>query len=227
MRRRRRLFSAILGVISIGLGSGMFSCSPGKPAQPPPAPSTSTSTAKTTSDDGLPICQRVCAVQTKCGGDPKACTMKCMPIARILLPEVLDQMVGCVEKKAPPSCDDDAVASRKRLIGECVVDATQSKGETARTNIALFAKAFCDRTKTCGSNTGVISASECMGEARGAIMSTEGDASGGLYGSLRASKLDEMIACLGGPCDQRKEHADEEVERCLNEVLAKAAESTP
>ena len=179
-------------------------------------------------DDGAPICQRVCAVQTKCGGDPKACTMRCMPIARILLPEVLDQMVGCVEKKAPPSCDDDAVAARKRLIGACVVEATQSKSETARDNIALFAKAFCDRTKTCGSSTGVISASECLGEARGAIMSTEGDASGGLYGALRTSKLDEMIACLGGvPCDQRKAHADEEVERCLNEIMAKAAETSP
>lgn len=178
-------------------------------------------------DDGAPICQRVCAVQTKCGGDPKACTMKCMPIARILLPDVLEQMVGCVEKRAPPSCDDDAVSARKRLIGACVVEATQTKAEAARDNIALFAKAFCDRTKTCGSNTGVVSASECLGEARGAIMSTEGDASGGLYGSLRASKLDELLACLAGPCEQRKEHADEEVERCLNEVLAKAAETSP
>ena len=173
MRRRRRPLPAILGASVVGLALALaasVSCGPGRPALPPPAPSSGASTAlKSTSDDGLPICQRVCVVQTKCGGDPKSCAMKCLPIARILLPEILEQMVLCVEKKAKPNCDDDAVADRKRLIGACVVEATQAKGEAARTNISLFAKAFCDRTKSCGSNTGVVSVSECLGEARGAM----------------------------------------------------------
>jgi hypothetical protein len=209
-------------------------CGPGKgPNGPPPPPSTSASTSASTAteDSGGPVCKRVCTVQTKCSKDVahdlEACTMKCLPIARVLDAEVLDHMVSCVEKKSPATCDDSdaGVAARKHLIGSCVIEATEARVEQARENISLFAKAFCDRTASCGSATGAISPSECLGEAKGQIMSTEGDSSGGLYGSFRPEKVDEMLLCLAGPCDQRKERADEDVERCLTGVLVKAAES--
>lgn len=204
-------------------------CSGG--TKPAVSPVTATSSASSSSsaaskEDLRPICQRVCTVQTKCGGNLAACNGKCMPIARVLLPQVLEQMVVCVEQKASAKCGDspEEIEARKHLVGACVLEATKGHDEQARANIALFAKAFCDRAQTCGSATGSFNVGECLGSAKGSILQTEGESSGGLYGSLRPSKLDEMIGCLGAPCEERKQEAADDLERCLDATLAKAAE---
>ena len=216
-------------VVAVGSIVAAFACGGGQqtsgPASTPTITATSSSAPTTTvADDAKAICARVCAVQTKCGGDVEACGMRCMPIARVLLPEVVVKMVECAESNAPKSCDGDDAEARKHLIGKCVVDATQMHMDAAKDTIALLAKAICDRDGSCGVPSSGGPA-ECLGRARGEIMSTEGESSGGLYGSLRPSKIDELVACLGGPCDQRQPQADAEVERCLDAVLAKAAES--
>lgn len=189
--------------------------------------STSASEKPPVNDGSDAACKRVCVVQTKCGGDPKMCSLKCLPIARVLQGEVVEAMVSCVEKKGgeKPGCDDDSVLARKRLAGECVLEATSTKKDSARANIELFAKAYCEASATCGNASGTVGVNECLGEARGAILATEGDSSGGLYGSIRSDRIDEMLKCFHGPCDQRKTTADAELERCLDATLAKAAEA--
>ncbi|GAC1534966.1 MAG: hypothetical protein NVS3B10_28380 [Polyangiales bacterium] len=231
----RPVLGAIAGAmrtaLTVGVSVGGAGCGPGGggPARTASAasaaPAASTSASAASADDGAPICKRVCAVQTKCGGDASACAMRCLPIARVLLPEVLERMVACVEHKAPAKCEDGEAAAdaRRHLVGACVVEATAQRMPEARDTIALFAKAYCDRSAGCGT-IGTVSPNQCIGSARGEIMSTEGEASGGLYGSMRPSRVDAMLACLGAPCDVRLQHADEDVDRCLNAVLAKAAE---
>jgi hypothetical protein len=217
---------AVVGIVPLSIVA-MVACGASNTGAPPTTPTitpTSSSTAEKPADDAKAICARVCSVQTKCGGDVSACTMRCLPIARVLLPEVVVKMVECAETNAPATCQGDDLEKRKHLIGKCVVDATQIHLEEAKSTIALLAKAFCDRNASCGTPS-PSSPSECLGEARGSIMSTEGESSGGLYGSLRPSKIDELVSCLGGPCDQRQPQADAEVERCLDAVLAKAAET--
>jgi hypothetical protein len=223
MRAGAALFVVVVGSIAAAFACG-GSQTTGGPSTTPTITATSSSVGTKTADDAKAICARVCAVQTKCGGDTSACSMRCLPIARVLLPEVVVKMVECAETNAPGSCEGDDLEKRKHLIGKCVVDATQLHMAEAKDTISLLAKAICDRDASCGvpSESGPA---ECLGHARGEIMSTEGESSGGLYGSMRPSKVDELVACLGGPCDQRQLQADAEVERCLDAVLAKAAES--
>ena len=215
-------------MVATGSIAAVLACSGGQtsggPSTVPTISAASSSVAEKPADDAKAICARVCAVQTKCGGDVSACSMRCLPIARVLLPEVVVKMVECAETNAPATCEGDDIEKRKHLIGKCVVDATQIHLAEAKDTIALLAKAICDRDASCGVPSSEGPA-ECLGHRRGEIMSTEGESSGGLYGSLRPSKVDELVACLGGPCDQRQPQGDAEVERCLDTLLAKAAES--
>ncbi|MGZ3449140.1 MAG: hypothetical protein ACXWUG_15605 [Polyangiales bacterium] len=174
------------------------------------------------------VCTRVCAVQTRCGGDAGSCRSRCMPIARTLAGDVLESLVSCVEKKASPTCEpgDAGTAARKQLVRTCTIEATQAKAEDAKANVDLFANAYCDRSQTCGVEGGSFVKSNCLGKARGAILATVSEGQGGLLGSLRPSKVDEMVKCISNAkCEGRKSDADEELSRCLDEILASAAES--
>jgi len=171
-----------------------------------------------------------------------------MPIARALTLPVLTKMVDCVEAKTPPgSCGGasspapspgasttdagaetsanaaDARAERRRIVAECTIDATRGEEASARSNVELFAKAYCERNATCG--VPGTSLSTCLGEARGAILATGGDSGVTLYGALRPSAVDELVVCLAAACDIRQKSAEGEVERCLTEVLAKGTDA--
>ena len=220
--------SRLVASIAALAGAIPFACGPsGGGGRPAAAPIASTSTSSSTAvDDGVSICQRVCAVQTKCGGDAAGCTQRCLPMARVLLPDVLEAILSCVAQKSPAKCDEtaDGIEARKHLIGQCTLDATQKHLDDARSTIDLFVKAYCARDGEC---TPASDAAECAGRGRAAIMGTEGDSSGGLYGSLRASKVDEIVTCMRGPCETHKTDAAEDLGRCLDDTLAKAAEPVP
>jgi len=173
------------------------------------------------------LCGRVCAAQAKCGAPKDPCVRRCLPIARVLQTDVVEAMVACVEKKSPPTCDntESGQKARARLVGQCTVEATEIKREEAGTNVDLFSKATCDRTKECGV-VGVFSQAECMGRSRDSIRKTEeaGTGSLALYGALRPSAVDGIVSCIkGSPCDKRSTEAAEELGTCLDAVLASAA----
>jgi len=159
----------------------------------------------------------------------ETCTQKCLPIVRVLEADIGESMVKCIETNGAGKCDEgeEGIAKRKKLVGTCVVDVTKDKVEQARINIDLFSKAFCDATKTCGNESGTFSPSTCLGSAKGSIMDTQYEYSGGLYGALRPSKVDDIVACMKGPCEKRRKEAAQDLDRCLDEVLAKAADAAP
>jgi hypothetical protein len=201
---------------------------PAKSVTPVASGSASTSSTAPPVSSDVAICTRVCAVQTRCGGDPTSCRTRCMPIARTLAGDVLESLVSCVEQKAPKECEpgDTGVAARKQLVRTCTIEATQAKAEGAKANVDLFANAFCDRSQVCGVEGGSFVKSNCLGKARGSILATVSEGQGGLLGSLRPSKVDEMVKCIANAkCEGRKADADEELSRCLDEILASAAES--
>jgi len=213
--------SVVAGSLGFLMAGG---CHPSATEKPPttPTPSASAST-KPAIPVEVSMCARACAVETKCGGDLAVCRQRCLPMARVLLDDVLATMVGCVEKSAPPACDDKDPAARKPLIGKCVLDATAEKATKDLENVELFAKAYCDRTQACGV-VGPFSAGKCLGEAKAKIRDTE--ESGYLYGSLRPGKVDEVVRCLGAvACDVRKPTADADMQRCIDDLMAKAAEA--
>lgn len=151
-----------------------------------------------------------------------------MPIARTLAGDVLESLVSCVEHKASPTCEagDTGVAARKQLVRTCTIEATEAKVENAKANVDLFANAYCDRSSVCGVEGGSFVKSNCLGKARGSILASVSEGQGGLLGSLRPSKVDEMVRCISNAkCEGRKGDADEELSRCLDEILASAAES--
>lgn len=229
--RHSSLVTALVTALSGGplLVAGLSSllaggCQPSPDGKPPatPAPSASVS-AKPAVPVEVATCARACAVETKCGGDLAVCKQRCLPMARVLLDDVLATMVACVEKSAPPVCDDKDPAARKPLIGKCVLEATAEKAAKDLENVELFAKAYCDRTQACGV-VGPFSAGKCLGEAKAKIRDTE--ESGYLYGSLRVGKVDEVVRCLGAvACDVRKPTADADMQRCIDDLMAKAAEA--
>jgi hypothetical protein len=190
-----------------------------------PAASASASAIASTSlgePAGRALCARVCAIEARCGAEPASCARRCMPIARTLTLAVLARLVDCVESRAATiSCDGDAArAARAKLVGECTLSAAATEGAAARTNVELFAKAYCDRNASCGVPGN--SSGTCLGEAKGAILDTGGDSGISLYGALRPSALDELVLCLGAPCEKRATTADGELNRCLTELLTNA-----
>lgn len=221
----------LLPVTSLTVALVVFACGPSnKPAQGPrPAASASASGSSASAPPpakDVAVCTRVCAVQTRCGGDPATCRARCMPIARTLTGDVLEAMVTCVETKASPTCEpgEAGATARRKLVGACTLDATKGKEDEARANVELFASAYCERTQQCGVE-GTFVKMTCMGKAKGTILNTETQG-GSLYGALRPTKVDEIVKCLrDAPCENRKGEADEELERCLDAALASAAES--
>ena len=214
--------------LALGALLSFAACGPGAGSTGPTVPATSgsVSAAAPAPPQAQAQCARVCTVQTRCGGDKATCITRCLPIARVLLAEVIEAMVSCAESKASPKCvEGEAAASeRRKLIGSCTIEATKTKMTEARANIELFAKAHCDRTQQCGTE-GTFSISTCLGETKGAMLSTEGEQSGAIYGALRGPKVDEIAVCLKtAPCEDRK-RADEELGKCLDATLAKAAEA--
>ncbi len=218
----RRIFFPIVFVSLLGCGNP----APKPSATPTPMSSASVAAPKPAEDERL--CGRVCAAQAKCGAPKEPCVRRCLPIARVLQSDVVEAMVACVETKSPPACDNTETGqkARARLVGQCTVEATEIKREEASANVDLFAKAHCDRTKECGVE-GLFSPAECAGRARDAIRKTEeaGTGSLALYGALRPSSVDGIVACIkGSSCDKRSTDAAEELGSCLDAVLASAAE---
>jgi hypothetical protein len=225
MRRGTLALSALLPTLvaaACGNGSGTA------PVPSTPKPIASASAPKPVAADKQ-LCGRVCTIQTRCEGNFEACTQRCLPIVRVLESDVAESMAKCVETNAPQKCVEgtDGLAKRKQLVNKCTVDATKGREDQAKINIELFAKAYCDATSTCGTDTGSFSPATCLGQAKGSILSTQGDSSGGLYGSLRPSKVDDIVGCMKGPCEKREKEAAPDLGRCLDEVLAKAAEVGP
>jgi hypothetical protein len=209
--------------------ASMLGC--GAPPPPVSAPaaaaSTSASVAPKRTDEER-LCGRVCAAQARCGAPKDLCVGRCLPIARVLQTEVVEAMVACVEQKSPPTCDQTEAGqkARARLVGQCMGEATETKRDEAGSNVDLFAKAHCDRTKECGVD-GPFSPAECMGRARDAIRKTEESGTGSLalYGALRPSSVDAVVGCLrGAACDKRSPDGAEQLGVCLDAVLASAAE---
>lgn len=214
---------APITIVSFGCGTP----APKGATPPSPAPSASTAVAPKVAEDEQ-LCGRVCAAQAKCGAPKDPCVRRCLPIARVLQRDVVEAMVACVEKKSPPVCDNTEAGqkARARLVGQCTVEATEIKRDEASANVDLFAKATCDRTKECGVE-GTFSPAECMGRARDGIRKTEeaGTGSLALYGALRPSAVDGIVACIrGNACDKRTTDAAEELGGCLDAVLASAAD---
>ncbi len=207
----------------------LLACTGAKPPEPPhpsPAPSTSASVVAKAGNEEL-LCNRVCATQSKCGAPKEPCVRRCLPIARVLQSDVVEAMVACVESKSPPTCDNTEAGQKARgkLIGRCVLEATELKRNEAGANVDLFANAHCDRTKECGVE-GVFVKSECLGRGRDAIRKTEEEGSGSLslYGALRPSSVDAVVSCIrSAPCDKRSPDAATELSGCLDNVLASAA----
>lgn len=207
-------------------------CTSGKPAEPlhpVTAPSASASAPKPVAEEAL--CGRVCASQAKCGAPKDPCVRRCLPIARILQGDVVEAMVQCVEKKTPTDCDNTEAGQKARgkIVGVCVLEATEIKRSEAAANVDLFANAYCDRTKECGVE-GVFSKSECLGRGRDAIRKTEEEGSGSLalYGAMRPTSVDAVVTCFKtAPCDKRAGDAATELSGCLDNVLASNAGPTP
>lgn len=207
----------------------LFACTGAKPepSHPAPLPSASASTAKPPGSSEVALCDRVCATQSKCGAPKEPCARRCLPIAKILQRDVVEAMVVCVEKKSSPTCDNTEVGqkARGRLVGQCVLEATEIKRSEAGANVDLFANAHCDRTKECGVE-GTFVKTECLGRGRDAIRKTEEEGSGSLslYGALRPSSVDAVVSCLkSAPCDKRSVDAATELSGCLDNVLASNA----
>lgn len=209
----------------------LSACAGAKPSpSPTPAPAASTSTISTGTAKPaaeLALCDRVCATQSKCGSPKEPCTRRCLPIARILQSDVVEAMVMCVEKKSLPTCDNTEAGqkARGRLVGQCVLEATEIKRSEAGANVDLFANAHCDRTKECGT-VGTFVKNECLGRGRDSIRKTEEEGSGSLslYGALRPSSVDAVVECLkSSACDKRSSEAAIELSTCLDGVLASAA----
>ncbi|GAC1352668.1 MAG: hypothetical protein NVSMB1_17830 [Polyangiales bacterium] len=176
--------------------------------------------------DPTVLCSRMCEAQTHCGGSKAKCEPPCLAFARIAETDVVEMMAKCKEELSKKPCDEgaSAIEGRKQKLAQCTIDAAQMKDAAAKTNIEVFAKAHCDAQNSCGADP-AFSMSNCIGRARATIAATQGKA-GGLYGALRRSTIDDLVSCMNGPCDQRKNEADENVERCLDAVLSKASEST-
>ncbi len=167
--------------------------------------------------------ERVCAIQARCGTNKETCIGRWRPITRVLSIDVIEALVACIEKKAPAVCEPGEAGqkARQQVIGACVVEATEAKQDAAGANIDLFANAVCERTQQCGV-VGVFSKPQCLGEGRAAIRST---GSLGIYGALRPSSVDDLVSCLKArKCDGRDRDAAKELEVCLDEILATAAE---
>ena len=196
----------------------VVACSPATPAKGKPTPPAPSATASPAVPFETKVCERACAGDTKCGGDKPSCLQRCIPMARVLLDDVIERMAVCVEKATPAKCDPSV--KPEPLIGRCVLDAAADKTEQDLANVELFAKAYCERTQACGV-VGPFSPSKCLGEAKGVIRSTEA----GYLGALRPGKIDDTVRCLvSGACDLRKPSADKDLDRCLGDLMAKAAE---
>jgi hypothetical protein len=212
-------------VLFVLLFVGCTSAKP-DPSHPAPAPSASASASVKTVGEAA-LCDRVCATQAKCGAPKEPCVRRCLPIARVLQSDVVEAMVACVEKKTPPTCDNTEAGQKARgkLVGMCVLEATEIKRSDAGANVDLFANAHCDRTKECGVE-GTFVKTECLGRGRDSIRKTEEEGSGSLslYGALRPSSVDAVVTCLKStPCDKRSPDAATELSGCLDNVLASAA----
>ncbi len=166
-------------------------------------------------------CDRVCAVETRCGKDLASCRARCKPIGRVLAATTVDAMAACVESKVPPSCE-----GFPKIVHGCLMSSLEGHDEEARANLDVFANAFCEQKQKCSGESG-FSKSQCLGEAKSAMRGPDGEAAAGgwaIYGAMRPSSVDRMAECLKAPCETRKIAPDAELERCLDALLAGAAE---
>jgi hypothetical protein len=215
---------SLLAIVVLSLGA----CGP-KPTKdaensgqkPPPATS-----AKPTASTERALCDRVCAPEAKCGAPKAECEKRCLTSARVLQTAVVEAMVACVEKKSPKMCDNSEAGQKARadLVSGCVLEATETKSEDTSASVGLFANGYCERTKECGVE-GVFSKNECLGRARDSIRELPEVV---LFGALRSTALDDLVACLKStPCEKRSKDAGIEVKLCIGQILADAAGSTP
>jgi hypothetical protein len=211
LNRRRALVGSFL-VVAVASACG------GGGASNVASPTTSASaSSSTTSTSAAPTCTRMCTVEKRCGGDVAACERRCDALSRVVTADVVTSMVDCVDKGQSKTCG----ASDKAIVRECVVKAFDAKKSDAEVNVGLFAKTFCDRQATCAP-TASKSAQACLDEAKEAIQATASPEAGSIYGALRPSIVDEIVVCMKQPCDKRKDTADAELDRCLDEVLSSA-----
>lgn len=213
------VFTALSGAL-LGLSVGACSTSPaptsagggGTGAQP--SPPTTAAPAPLAEKDP---CDRVCAVETRCGKDLASCRARCKPIGRVLTRTAVDAMASCVETKVPPSCE-----GFPKIVHGCLMSSLEGHDDEARANLDVFASAFCEQKQKCGGE-GVFSKSQCLGEAKSAMRGPDAEGGWAIYGAMRPSSVDRMAECLKAPCEERKAAADAELERCLDALLANAA----
>ena len=157
----------------------------------------------------------MCDVAVWCGTDRAACEKRCAGFQRFVTADVVEAMASCVDRPRGPTCDDEA----RGRVDVCVKRSLEARDTSAGVHIGLFARAWCEGAAACGPTA----LSRCVDDAVAEIRATAGPTTAGLYGAFRPEIVESVVACLKGPCADRKPSAGEGLGRCLDVVLGEGA----
>jgi hypothetical protein len=159
----------------------------------------------------------MCDVAVWCGNDRAGCEKRCAGFQRFVTADVVDAMASCVDRPRGPTCDDEA----RGRVESCAKQSLEAREGAAGVHVGLFARAWCDGAAACGA--GSSSTATCVDDAVAKIRATARPSTAGLYGALRPEIAEPIVACLKGPCADRKASADEGLGRCIDVVLGEGS----
>jgi hypothetical protein len=159
----------------------------------------------------------MCDVAVWCGNDRAGCEKRCAGFQRFVTADVVDAMASCVDRPRGPTCDDEA----RGRVESCAKQSLEAREGAAGVHVGLFARAWCDGAAACGA--GSSSTATCVDDAVAKIRATARPSTAGLYGALRPEIAESIVACLKGPCADRKASADEGLGRCIDVVLGEGS----
>lgn len=211
---------ALTAAVALALACG---APPSPHAAPAPGGSAAAATSGSASPSAgaaVPPCQRMCDVAVWCGNDRAGCEKRCGGFQRFVTADVVEAMASCVDRPRGPTCDDEA----RGRVESCAKKSLEAKEGAAGLHIGLFARAWCEGAAACGGGASAGSASsKCVDDAVAKVRATAGPSTAGLYGAFRPEIAESIVACLKGPCADRKPSADEGLGRCIDVVLGEGS----
>lgn len=208
-----------MGLLAATFGPALACGAPPSPKGAPPTSATSATSgaASTSAGAAVPPCQRMCDVAVWCGNDRAGCEKRCAGFQRFVTADVVEAMASCVDRPRGPTCDEET----RGRVESCAKQSLEAKEGAAGVHVGLFARAWCEGAAACGA--GPSSASTCVEDAAAKIRATARPSTAGLYGAFRPEIAESIVACLKGPCADRKPSADEALGRCIDVVLGEGS----